>query len=85
MIEPEQTDVVHVAVPSACRTQSSNASSRECSTVVIPPGTRMMSGEGVSAKEWVAPMTRTPESAVIGPGSCHTNRISVSGSQRNTS
>ena len=51
----------------ARRTQSSRTSSRACS-IVEPPGTRITSGEGVSAKECVAPMTKTPESAVIGPG-----------------
>ena len=74
MSEPEHTDVVQVAVWCAVRTQSSSFSSRVCSTVVIPPGTKMTSGEGVSANEWVAPMTRTSESAVIGPGSCQTKR-----------
>ncbi len=32
----------------------------------MPPGTRMMSGDGVSSNECVAPTTSTPESAVIG-------------------
>jgi hypothetical protein len=59
--------------------------SRACSNVDMPPGTTMTSGEGVSSNEWVAPMTRTPESAVIGPGSCQTKRISVSGRLRSTS
>ena len=85
MTEPEHTDVVQVAVWCAERTQSSSTSSRACSMVVIPPGTKMTSGVGVSANEWVAPMIRTPESAVIGPGSCHTKRTSASGSRCSTS
>ena len=85
MTDPEHTDAVHVAVSWAWRTQSSTFSSRACSKVVIPPGTRMMSGEGVSANEWVAPTSSTPESAAIGPGSCQTNRTSASGRLRSTS
>src|ERR1700726_1146900 len=71
--DPEHTDVVQLAVRWARRNHSSSASSRACTGVDGPPGTRITSGEGVSANEWVAPMTSTPESAVIGPDSCHTN------------
>ena len=85
MIEPEHTDAVHVAVSCALRSQSSTFSSRACSIVENPPGTRMTSGEGVSSNECVAPTTSTPESAVIGPGSCQTKRTSASGSQRRLS
>jgi len=83
--DPEHTDVVQLAVRWARRNHSSSASSRACTGVDGPPGTRITSGEGVSANEWVAPMTSTPESAVIGPDSCHTNLTSASGRFRSTS
>ena len=83
--DPEHTDVVQVAVSCAWRTQSSTFWSCACSNVDIPPGTRTMSGEGVSSNEWVAPTSSTPESAAIGPDSCQTKRTSVSGRLRKTS
>ncbi|SKV20869.1 Uncharacterised protein [Mycobacteroides abscessus subsp. abscessus] len=83
--EPLHTDVVQAAAGCTRRNQSSSFSSRAAIVVPGPPGTSTTSGSGVSPKEWVAPMTSTPESAVTGPGSCHTNRTSVSGMKRNTS
>lgn len=83
--EPEHTDVVQVDDSWARRSQSGSFPSRACSIDVMPPGTRMMSGEGVSSKECVAPISSTPESAGIGPGSCQTKRTSASGRASPTS
>ena len=82
MIEPEQTETVHVAVSCALRSQARTFSSRACSIVEKPPGTKMTSGVSVSSKECVAPTTSTPLSAAIGPGACQTKRTSAPGRKR---